>query len=58
MTDNYFLFYPHMAEDKESGALEDGTLDQQSVFMVDPENFCREKGFEFRPLKFYGKLLN
>ncbi|KAL5557656.1 hypothetical protein UlMin_033867 [Ulmus minor] len=47
-----------MAEDEESGASEDGTPEQQSAFLVELENFCREKGFEFRPLKFYGEPLN
>uniref|UniRef100_A0A7N0U6D0 Uncharacterized protein n=1 Tax=Kalanchoe fedtschenkoi TaxID=63787 RepID=A0A7N0U6D0_KALFE len=37
---------------------ESGTVEEQMAFMKDVESFCREKGLEFKPPKFYGEGLN
>uniref|UniRef100_A0A7N0T1Q8 ARID domain-containing protein n=1 Tax=Kalanchoe fedtschenkoi TaxID=63787 RepID=A0A7N0T1Q8_KALFE len=50
--------------DKSSGLVpfvegdEAGTEEEQMAFMKDVESFCREKGLEFKPPKFYGEGLN
>ncbi|XP_059444058.1 AT-rich interactive domain-containing protein 6-like [Corylus avellana] len=37
---------------------ESGTEDEQAAFMMEVENFCKEKSLEFKPPKFYQKELN
>ncbi|GAB2231966.1 hypothetical protein Droror1_Dr00010985 [Drosera rotundifolia] len=37
---------------------ESGTEEEQSAFMKELENFCKEKSLEFKPPKFYGEPLN
>lgn len=37
---------------------DDGTPEDQKMFMKALENFHREKGMDFKPPKFYGHPLN
>ncbi|KAL9255360.1 AT-rich interactive domain-containing protein [Drosera capensis] len=45
-------------ETETSDGGESGTEEEQSAFMKELENFCKEKSLEFKPPKFYGEPLN
>ncbi|KAL9249815.1 AT-rich interactive domain-containing protein [Drosera capensis] len=45
-------------ETETSDGGESGTEEEQSAFMKELGNFCKEKSLEFKPPKFYGEPLN